>query len=196
MIRIAFFVLTSACFLFSTAGQAQNRPTPLRTYAGPCVSSVAYARPGPAWSAGRFSGRETPPPPLANPSAQGPTASRGLAAPTAAPPSDSPAVSLPALSVTPRGRPVVTESNSYYDSYTVAPDRNSNPLGDRASITFWNLSSRDMTLKAGGRTRRLNKGQRIVLDMPRQFIWQVEARDPQQERVPLGESALEIVIRR
>jgi hypothetical protein len=96
----------------------------------------------------------------------------------------------------PESRPAVSESRSYYDTYPVAPDRSSQPLGERCSIEFWNLTRRDLTVKVDGSPHLLKQGRNLLLDLGRHFVWQVERHDPQRENIPVGESALEIVIRR
>jgi len=63
-------------------------------------------------------------------------------------------------------------------------------------VAFWNLTDQDLALRIDGKPQPLQRGQSITLDLGRQFVWQVEGRDPQRENIPLGESALEIVIRR
>jgi hypothetical protein len=42
----------------------------------------------------------------------------------------------------------------------------------------------------------LARGKSVTLDLERQFTWRIEGRGAQTGRVALGESALEIVIRR
>ena len=91
--------------------------------------------------------------------------------------------------------PHVTESN-FYDVYRVISRQEARPAGDSCSIAFWNLSSTDMALKVAGRTHTLPRDKNLMLTLDREFVWQVEGREAQVERVPAGESALEIVIRR
>jgi hypothetical protein len=134
---------------------------------------------------------------------------RGLpnyARPTPAPPSSSPATPAPPLAApeaprspapaSPRRSSDVRESRSYYDAYPGSPRESSKPAGDRCAVGFWNLTGRDLTIKIDGQARSLAQGKNIQVDAGRQFIWQIEGRDPQHENVASGESALEIVIRR
>jgi len=63
-------------------------------------------------------------------------------------------------------------------------------------VAFWNLTDRELSLKIDGDARRLPRGKSVTLDLPPQFVWQIDGREPKTERVPSTESALEIVIRR
>lgn len=128
-----------------------------------------------------------PPPPPAT------SIPRPLAAPIAAPPSSTPP---PPLAPAPRAGPRVSESRSYYDTYAVAPRASEVSPSGRCTIRFWNLSGQDLTLTVDQATQVLPNGKRVSLDLDRRFRWQVAGRQPEQESVAAGESALEIVIRR
>ena len=70
------------------------------------------------------------------------------------------------------------------------------PKADRFSIAFWNLSNSDLVLKVASRSYPLPRNKNLQLEMDRDFVWQVEGREAQVERIPTNESGLEIVIRR
>jgi hypothetical protein len=125
---------------------------------------------------------------------------------TPAPPSSGPASPEPPLANPPRrdnpvspapGRqPSVSESRSYYDSYAVAPRAGDLPAGDHCSVGFWNLSGQDLIVHIDGKARTLERGRKMLLDVGRQFEWQVDGREPHKENIATGEQALEIVVRR
>jgi hypothetical protein len=99
--------------------------------------------------------------------------------------------------VEPPRSPGVNESRSYFSAYAVAP-RDAQPrlAADRARVGFWNLSEVDLTLTIANQAYTLPRGKSVKLELPRQFVWRVDAREPQSEKMPESESALEIVIRR
>jgi hypothetical protein len=96
----------------------------------------------------------------------------------------------------PQPRAAVSESHSYYDSYAVAKQPGAASSGERCTVGFWNLSDRDLSAKINGKTLTVPRGKNTPVDVPREFVWQVEGREPQVERIATGESALTIVIRR
>jgi hypothetical protein len=105
---------------------------------------------------------------------------------------------LPALPGTtpPKPAPGLSESRSYYDLFPVVPRSTESPLADRCAAGFWNLTGQDLTIKIDGQTRRLARGQGLNLSVARQFVWQVEGRDPHTEQVPVADTGVEILIRR
>lgn len=119
---------------------------------------------------------------------------RTFATPTPAPPSTT-AEPPPALNP----KPAINESrfeSRFYDVYPVATRGAASAASDRCSVVFWNLSGRAVVLKVDGQTRTLAAGANTTLDLRRQFVWQVNDREPQFERVAASDSALEIVLRR
>jgi hypothetical protein len=84
----------------------------------------------------------------------------------------------------------------YYDAYSVGGSLPAADGTDRCSVRFWNLSGRDVVLTVDGQSVYLAAGRSMTRELPRQFVWQVQGRAGQGERVPAGEGALEIVIRR
>lgn len=126
-----------------------------------------------------------PQPAPASPGAEPPLAEPGRLTPQ--PPAKPPAP--------PPGKPQVRESG-YFDAYAAgaAPIV---PTGDgRCSVAFWNLTGQDLVLNVAGRRLTLPRAKSVMLDLDRQFVWQVEGRPAQEQRVAGGETALEIVIRR
>jgi hypothetical protein len=118
------------------------------------------------------------------------------ARPTPAPPSAAPAPTgegtrFPGKGPTPR----VTESRSAVASYSVVPRSSEKLAGERCSVGFWNLTNRDLTLKVEGNSRVIPRGKSVTLELGRQFVWQIEGREPQTEQVPPTEAGVEIVIR-
>jgi hypothetical protein len=87
-------------------------------------------------------------------------------------------------------------TGSYYDAYAVAPRGPTSSVGDRCSVAFWNLTGHELTIKVDGQGHAISAGKSIPLEVGRQFVWKIEGREPQTERIATGESALEIVIRR
>jgi hypothetical protein len=93
------------------------------------------------------------------------------------------------------GVPQARESR-YFDAYSVAPTASSQPNGSHCSVSFWNLSDRELVLKVGTQRTTLARGRSVTLDLEREFTWQIEGREPQTGRVGKNEAAQEIVIRR
>ncbi len=148
---------------------------------------------------------QTQQPPLANQAPMsGLTAPprRTYAQPTAAPPSTTPAPLTDAVPPTksapppPPRTPAVTDTGSYYDTYVRALHNSERREGSRPTAEFWNLTERDLTIKVDGQRHVVARQKSLLVEVPRQFIWQIEGRDPQKEQIATGESALELVIRR
>jgi len=122
-----------------------------------------------------------------------------VATPYPAPPSGvrtaEPPVVPPPAQPMPRA-PGVRESG-YSEAYTGGGSGGGvRPAGQRVSVSFWNLTGRDLTLTAGGQTAALPRGKCVTLSLNREFVWQANGREPKLERVPPSESALEVLIRR
>jgi len=132
------------------------------------------------------------PPPVAETLAPTPPP-RIYATPTPAPPTVPPGGQQPPPNQQPPG---VGESRSFYDAYGVAVREESSATPERVAIGFWNHSTKDMVLKVDGQPRTLARGQSVLLTLPRQFVWQIDERQPLNERVPAGQAGVDIVIRR
>jgi hypothetical protein len=134
------------------------------------------------------------------------TYSRDFAPARPAPPSGEPTMAPP------RPRPEVTESRrssqappepgtpglsrSYYDAYTLAGAAPATGNATVCSVSFWNLSPGPVTLRVNDRAYTLERGRQLTLDLPRQFQWRLDPRDPEHAQVPDGQPGLEIVVRR
>jgi hypothetical protein len=90
----------------------------------------------------------------------------------------------------------VSESHSSFDAYAVVPRAADRPAGDWCSVAFWNLTGRDLTVQVEGQDHYVPRGKNVRLDLGRQFVWRVEDRAAETEKVPANDSAVEIVIRR
>ena len=111
-----------------------------------------------------------------------------LAAPSAAPPSSGPI---------PSGKgPAVSESRSFYESFSVQPPSTDKPSADRCAVGFWNLTGRDVTLSVDGKPQIIPQGKSLKLQLGRQFVWQIGGHEAQTEKVPMENSGVEIVLRR
>jgi hypothetical protein len=161
----------------------RSRPATVNYYAVPVVPTPLYV---------------TPPPVLCIPVAF----PRPVAQPQAAPPSPDrepplvePVRPAPQTSPTPPAGSQPRESR-YFDAYPVAPSATTQPNNPRCSVSFWNLSSRELVLKVGTQHITLPVGRSTTLDLEREFAWQIEGRKAESGRVAANESALEIVIRR
>ncbi len=145
----------------------------------PAVPSAPnYAQPTPAPPSG------TPPPTAPAPG------------PQPAPPPTTPGLPLPPPSAPATPLPKVSDSStSYYNAYALAPRATDQPASGRCSVALWNLTGRTITLKLDGQSQVLASGQRVARDLPREFVWQIEGRDPQRHSVPAGEAGVEIVLR-
>jgi hypothetical protein len=152
----------------------------------PVVSPVLVAPPAPVC------------PPFAVPGVAPPSGSQEppLAGPPPAPgPTEHPAGPPPDRASGYGPGPAVAESH-LYDVYPVASGNRPRPAGDRAAVTFRNLSGRDVALEVDGQKRSLPNGQWLRLELGRTFAWQVDGRPAQTERLPDGETGLEVVLRR
>jgi hypothetical protein len=112
-----------------------------------------------------------------------------LAAPSAAPPSAGP--------ITPeKGKPEVSESRSFYESFAVKPQVSEKVLGERCAVGFWNLAGRDLSVSIEGQAHVIPRGKSLKIQTGRQFVWRMEGHEAQTETVPPDNSGVEIVIRR
>jgi hypothetical protein len=141
-------------------------------------------------------------PPFSAPSVPSAAASRGalglrqdnseqrFATPTAAPPSAEPEETVSA------GRPEVSETHAFFEVYSSMPRASEKLRPDRCVVGFWNLTHQPVALTIGEKTQALAPGVKTQLDLPREFIWQVDNREPQSAKVPASAAGLDIVIRR
>lgn len=113
--------------------------------------------------------------------------------PVYAVPSPAPALSAPPTAAPPTPAPGVTESRS---SSGETPAASPAPAAGLVTVAFWNRSDRDEWVRIAGEWRFLRQGRGLTLDLPRDFAWQVQGRNTQQERIPTEKSALQIAIRR
>ncbi len=149
----------------------------------------------------------TPAPPSAVPTLPSPGTASNPTGPT---PGGSPAPTVPfpgAVPVPSPGQspppsfpgttrpPQVNESHAYYDAYAMAREPSATP-GERCTVAFWNLTDRDLPIAVDGQTRVVPRGRSVPVEAGRQFVWKIEGRDPQTEKVAAGETGLAIVIRR
>jgi hypothetical protein len=114
------------------------------------------------------------------------------ATPSAAPPSRSLKAETGLSAVSDQGE----ISRPYYDTYSVARRSSAQFTGDRAEVGFWNLTDRDLTLHVDGQNRILPRGKNLPLALGREFVWQIDGREPRRQTLEKDQSALEIVIRR
>jgi hypothetical protein len=159
-------------------------------YSAPAATSyrMVYVEPAPVYATPVY----TSPAPVC-PSVETAPVPRNYAQPQPAGPSSGPLT--PRTSEPPRA-PIVTESRSYFNAYSVAPRSSDSPGAERCRVGFWNLTAQDLTLTIAGKTYHVQRGTSVRLDLDRQFTWRVDNREVQNEQVATGESALEIVIRR
>jgi ligand-binding SRPBCC domain-containing protein len=195
MLRMVGSAGVALILLCPSLGSAHGLPLRGRSVAVsyyPAVSVVAYD-PMPIWVVAPL--LVCPPLPAAAPLAP------GFAVPVPAPPSSVPAPVPPTPAPSPGNsgapsQPKVTESRAlYYDAFSVATQGSEKPSGESCSVAFWNLTGRDVTLKLDGQAQTLPRGQRLTRSPAREFVWQIDGREPHTQRVPLGEVGLEIVIR-
>src|SRR5262249_7276040 len=83
----------------------------------------------------------------------------------------------------------------FYDTYAVATRGPGRPPADRAAVSFWNLTGRDVVLKIGDQTEVLPRGRSVTRDLPRTFTWRVERRGGRTAEVWAPDAGLEVVIR-
>jgi hypothetical protein len=58
------------------------------------------------------------------------------------------------------------------------------------------LTERDVVVTTGGLAHFLPRRRAVTLLLGRQFVWQLDQREPQREHIPEEQGSLEIVIRR
>jgi len=92
--------------------------------------------------------------------------------------------------------PAVSESRSFYESFSVQPPSTDKLSADRCAVGFWNLTGRDVTLSVDGKPQIIPQGKSLKLQLGRQFVWQIGGHDAQTEKVPMENSGVEIVLRR
>jgi len=144
-------------------------------------------------------------PPVASPPAV--PAVPNYAQPSTAPPSSGPAP-YPGTSptnpgprgtapTTTRGLKPIAATDRYFDSYVVAPpDDGTSPPRERQPVSFWNLTGHDAVMRVDGQNQTVPAGQRLQLVLGRQFVWQVDDREPQTGRLSDTGAGLDIMIRR
>lgn len=90
----------------------------------------------------------------------------------------------------------VREEGPFYDTFPIALKANQKPTDDQCTVTFTNLCDRKIKVIMGNQERALGTGESATLPATRQFVWRMEGREPQNEKVGTGDYALQIVIRR
>ncbi|OAI54038.1 hypothetical protein AYO44_03915 [Planctomycetaceae bacterium SCGC AG-212-F19] len=113
-------------------------------------------------------------------------------APGTAPPAN-PAPSGPTPKPPPPG---ANEAQSYYDAYAAAAPRTGLKPAEVLSIGFWNNTSKSMMLRVQGQSHALPAGRGVTLELPRQFVWQIDGRDAQLVNLPAAQTGADFVIRR
>jgi hypothetical protein len=112
------------------------------------------------------------------------------AVPAPAPPSG------PAPGAGPRQAPKVIESRSQIGQYPPVSTVANEAARDLRRVGFWNLADRDMTVTVDGQVHVLPRGRSLTLTLGRRFVWQIDEREAQEERIQEDKTTLEIVIRR
>jgi hypothetical protein len=158
-------------------------PTKSYYYAVPVIPTPLYVTPAPVVCVPVVMPR-----PVAQPQAAPPSTERE-------PPLIEPTRPVPQSSAKPANGPQQHRSR-YFDTYAVAPSATTRPNSPRCSVSFWNLSSRDLVLKVGTQSLTLACGRSATLDLEREFTWKIDGREAESGRVAANESALEIIIRR
>ena len=174
---VAGTVLLTSPAALPLGGHFSQRPADAVAYASPSIYCIPFAMP------------------LA-PSSNIPARPVGpaLAKPTPAPPSGSvepprePSREPPLPKV--REAPKIIESRSHSDtSMDGAP-----PVG-RCRVGFWNITGRDVTLTIDGQARKIAKDHALTLELSRSFVWQLDGRPPQTERVSVEQTVYEVILR-
>jgi hypothetical protein len=126
------------------------------------------------------------------PSTQAPPLLPDYAVPSAAPPSRTQTSQTSLSPQSDRGNGAL----SYYDTYSVARRDPAQPVGNLSEVAFWNLTDRDLTLQVDGQTRAVPRGKSLPLTLGREFVWQIDGREPKRQTLGKDQTALDIVIRR
>jgi hypothetical protein len=100
------------------------------------------------------------------------------------------------LPISSESRKAQSPTTGYFDSYSVAATGTAARADGLCSVSFWNLSPVEMTLKIGEKRTTLPAGRNVTLDLERQFQWQIEGREVQKGQVAANDKGVEIVIRR
>ncbi len=173
-------------------------PRPAPVVAGYAPAPVVFVAPRPVFVAAPVLVPAAPPPPACVAPASPLPA---FAAPAPAPPSGSPEPPLakPSGPPMPPAQPSAYQAASpaagarSYDTYPLAV--RGAATGERCSVSFWNLTGRDVVLRVEGRTQVLPRGQSLTRELPRSFAWQVDGGEQRTEQVSAKDGGLEVVLR-
>jgi hypothetical protein len=142
------------------------------------------------------------PPPLVHPLPSQPLPAAPVAAPQQAAPQSapaSPAEQLPPLPVMGPVQPQEATARKidepYFKVYTNARGDRSG-RSERKSATFWNLTDAALTLKIDGQNQVVSAKSSQTVQVPGEFAWRVEGREPEVGSIRADESGVTIVIRR
>jgi hypothetical protein len=84
----------------------------------------------------------------------------------------------------------------FFDSYPVAARPGEARNAARCSVSFWNLTDRQLKVRVAGRSHVVPARQRLMLEVERRFAWEVEGYPPQTQQVEAAHAGAAIVIRR
>jgi hypothetical protein len=92
--------------------------------------------------------------------------------------------------------PAVQESRSFSPSTPAVVESSTPPASDKAKVSFWNVTGRDVVLRVEGQTHLLGQGKSLKLDLGRTFVWKMDDYQAQVEQVPASVPSMELVLRR
>ena len=84
----------------------------------------------------------------------------------------------------------------FYDSYPVAARPGDHQNAARCSVSFWNLTDRQLKVRVAGRSHVVPARGRLMLELERRFVWEAEGYPPQTQQVETAHAGAAIVIRR
>ena len=130
--------------------------------------------------------------PAMMPLASAPGMKSPLAVPTPAPPSQT---SEPPLNrkafMPPADKPIAKPGPTVYELRADLPS----PAKDHCRVGFWNQTGRNVTLTVAGKTLVVPHDRAVTLELPRNFVWQLDQQPARTEKLADERATHEIVIR-
>jgi hypothetical protein len=86
-------------------------------------------------------------------------------------------------------------STAFYQVFPSKPASEGATPG-RFPLVIWNLSATTRAVKVDGQRYPVERGQKVSVNVSREFVWQVEGREAELGRVPANEKGMTILIQR
>ena len=180
-----YVVQTGVCYrVIYVVPCSPSTPQPMRSSGAPPLAAQVYATPTIAPPSKRTAQAELAQTPALNETAEPPPAP----APTGRPTLDMEPLPVP--------KAAVSESKVYYEVLAGVPHDPKIFFAGGHKAGFHNLRRHEVHIKVNGTAHVVGPFKNISLSVKSQFTWQVVGRDLHIENIPVGETSLEILIRR